>query len=65
MYDSATSTLEYRPPFGRPDVPLHPCRDGIPDEAPNGVDAIAAELRLRILSARSILRAPPPCRLPR
>lgn len=65
MLRSGTSTLGRRAPFDQPVVAPQPRRDGVPDQPSYGVDAINAELRLRILSARSILRAPPPCRLPR
>jgi hypothetical protein len=66
MFDSATSTLEYRPTFGRRAPHTPSARDGF--YAPGwgrGVDSITAELRRRILITKTGARpavAPPQAR---
>jgi hypothetical protein len=53
MFESATSTLEYRPAFGRRVPAAAPARDTfwVSDLPRRSVDSITAELRQRILQA--------------
>jgi len=62
MFDSATSTLDHRPEFGRraPVAPLWATDD---EQRGGRVDAITAELRQRILAARRLARLPLDLRL--
>jgi hypothetical protein len=57
MFDSATSTLEYRPEFGRR-APATRVWATDNDTRGGRVDAITAELRQRILAAHQPARHP-------
>jgi hypothetical protein len=57
MFDTATSTIEYRPSFGRRTPAGMPARQaGEDSERCGSVDAFTAALRQRILAARPLVR---------
>jgi hypothetical protein len=59
MIESATSTLEYRRPFGRRPYAATSARDAAQaTEARRSVDADTAALRQRILAAGALPRSP-------
>jgi hypothetical protein len=63
MFDTATSTLEYRPAFGRRVAPPS-ARDAIAGgDRARSVDAITAELRQRVLAVRKLALLPVDLRL--
>ncbi len=65
MFDTATSTLEYRPAFGRRVVPPSAREAGLGGDDVRSVDAITAELRQRVLAARRLALLPIDLRLAR